>query len=435
MRCWLAAPVCLAALSTSALQAQVVVDVEYNGSNAFHDQASNTTSDNTGNLAITRIHEGDTVQFVWPGAGSARNHNVFPYDATVRASGSVSVSASTVMTLPTSTSSTFTSSWDALTRSRRYQCTLHRLAMNGVIYVYEIAQSFAVTGPSAVVAGEPFTVTVTAAGTGNGTDALYAGTVHFGSGEADAGMQFPADYTFNGTDSGTHTFTGVILTAPGPRTITVSERGGGITAQFALNVSGCRTHYSFGNSAAISIPGSGAGSGIGKLATAGRAAPFPSVINVSGATGRVAHVAVTLLDVSHQRPADVDALLVGPAGQKMVILSDVPVPTLAASSAAGAGAFAAPPVSLTLTDTPAVAVSSGSVTARPTNFGSSDAFPSPAPSPPYRSPAPAGTATFASVFAGSDPNGAWRLFVVDDTTASTGRIATGWRLTLDTICP
>jgi len=52
------------------------------------------------------------------------------------------------------------------------------------------------------------------------------------------------------------------------------------------------------------------------------------------------------------------------------------------------------------------------------------AFTSPAPPSPY--------ATNLSACNGSNPNGAWNLFVIDDTTLDTGSIASGWILTLTT---
>jgi uncharacterized repeat protein (TIGR01451 family) len=52
------------------------------------------------------------------------------------------------------------------------------------------------------------------------------------------------------------------------------------------------------------------------------------------------------------------------------------------------------------------------------------AFPSPAPPAPY--------ANNLSACNGSNPNGAWNLFVIDDTTLDSGSIASGWILTLIT---
>src|SRR5205823_7554770 len=59
----------------------------------------------------------------------------------------------------------------------------------------------------------------------------------------------------------------------------------------------------FTNPAAITIP-SGPGA----------ASPYPSTINVSGFTGSVVKVTVTLNNISHTFPDDVDILLVGPTG-------------------------------------------------------------------------------------------------------------------------
>ena len=71
-------------------------------------------------------------------------------------------------------------------------------------------------------------------------------------------------------------------------------------------------------------------------------------------------------------------------------------------------------------------ISSG--TFKPTNYTTGDTFPAPAPAGPYNIPAPAGSATFASIFNGTDPNGTWSLYVVDDaaTPSQTANIAGGW---------
>src|SRR5678816_1113447 len=67
----------------------------------------------------------------------------------------------------------------------------------------------------------------------------------------------------------------------------------------------------FSNTASITIPDSGAG------------IPYPSTINVSGMTGTVTNVTVTLNHLTHTWASDVDLLLKGPAGQKVLLLSDV----------------------------------------------------------------------------------------------------------------
>ena len=57
----------------------------------------------------------------------------------------------------------------------------------------------------------------------------------------------------------------------------------------------------------------------------GKAAPYPSTIEVSGIAGGIADLNVVLRGFSHPAPHDVDALLVGPRGQTAVVMSDVGV--------------------------------------------------------------------------------------------------------------
>ncbi|CAA9555077.1 MAG: hypothetical protein AVDCRST_MAG19-1146 [uncultured Thermomicrobiales bacterium] len=64
---------------------------------------------------------------------------------------------------------------------------------------------------------------------------------------------------------------------------------------------------------AIAIPGEG------------KAAPYPSTIEVSGVAGGIADLDVVLRGFKHVFPSDVDVLLVGPGGQSAVVMSDVGV--------------------------------------------------------------------------------------------------------------
>ena len=76
-------------------------------------------------------------------------------------------------------------------------------------------------------------------------------------------------------------------------------------------------------------------------------------------------------------------------------------------------------------------------TFKPTNIGSGDLFPAPAPAAPYLTPAPDGTDTLTSAFtgvAGGDPNGTWSLYVVDDAGADIGTF-TGWSISLTLTTP
>jgi M6 family metalloprotease-like protein len=144
------------------------------------------------------------------------------------------------------------------------------------------------------------------------------------------------------------------------------------------------------------------------------ASPYPATCTVSGYPGVVSEVAVTLNQINHGWPDDLDILLVGPQGQSAMLMSDA------------GGAHALTNVTLVFRDAAAAALLDGAqITAgtwRPSDFESGDTLPSPAPAGPY------GTAL--SVFAGVNPAGTWKLFVYDDTEGDAGNIAGGWSLRL-----
>jgi subtilisin-like proprotein convertase family protein len=152
------------------------------------------------------------------------------------------------------------------------------------------------------------------------------------------------------------------------------------------------------------------------------ATPYPSSIQVSGLQGNVMSVRVSLDGYTHMFEDDTDVGLQGPEGA-IILMSDV------------GGNNAANDVHLELEDgAPPLPDTAqfGSGTFRPTNFllNGPDTFPPPAP--PFQDPGGATTgATFASVFAGTTPNGTWNLFARDDAINGTGSFA-GWRLHLTT---
>ncbi len=168
---------------------------------------------------------------------------------------------------------------------------------------------------------------------------------------------------------------------------------------------------SFANTTPIRVPGA-----VGS--SSGPASPYPSVINVSGVSGTVSHVAIKLVNVNHTFPDDLDVLLVSPTGQNLIMMSD-----------AGGGVDLVNNT-ITIDDTALTefpdSTSIGTGTFRPTNYLGGDTFPSVAA--PYVSPAPIGAATSASVFGGHDPNGDWQLFIVDDTGGDSGNVNGGWEL-------
>lgn len=150
----------------------------------------------------------------------------------------------------------------------------------------------------------------------------------------------------------------------------------------------------------------------------GAASPYPASITMSGVSGVVSKVRVTLNGLQHDCPNDLDVLLVGPNGQAVVVMSDV----------GGCQPFPSPS-QLTLDDFATATLSPAqtpSVLAsyRPANNGVGDPFPAPASGQL--------AASALSAFNGINPNGVWKLYVVDDTPGGVGSIAQGWTLDLVT---
>lgn len=158
----------------------------------------------------------------------------------------------------------------------------------------------------------------------------------------------------------------------------------------------------FSNPALISIPSSGS------------ATPYPSIISISGFSGAITDVNVTLHGLTHTFPTDLDILLVGPAGQSVLLMSDV------------GGGSDLDNATLTFDDQAASSVPNPIVagTYKPTNVGNGDNIPAPAPSGPW--------GTQLSVFNGNYANGSWRLFVFDDGLFADGSID-GWSLAINSV--
>jgi hypothetical protein len=153
------------------------------------------------------------------------------------------------------------------------------------------------------------------------------------------------------------------------------------------------------------------------IPAAGIAEPYPAEIQVANQEGFITSVQVNLTNFSHSAPDDVDLILVAPNGRKVVLMSDVggsnPVSNLSLSFEDAANA--------SLPDNAPLV--SGSY--KPTNFEPVDNFPAPAPIG-----APLGNKL--STLNGGAPNGAWKLFLVDDNGNNGGSISGGWNLSLQT---
>ncbi len=154
------------------------------------------------------------------------------------------------------------------------------------------------------------------------------------------------------------------------------------------------------------------------------ATPYPSTITVSGMTGPVSDVDVRLNGFTHSTANDVDLLLVGPSGANLVLLSDpgdLSANLVFASNATVTFDDSAP------TGVPQSGPISGTVSYRPTDNdpgAAADSFPSPAPAP--------SSATTLGTFTGTNPNGTWSLYVVDDEIGDAGSIDGGWSVTITT---
>jgi subtilisin-like proprotein convertase family protein len=171
------------------------------------------------------------------------------------------------------------------------------------------------------------------------------------------------------------------------------------------------------------------GSGAIPPFTAGLGSPYPSTIVASGLVGTVTKVTVSLHGVSHANPDDLDIMLVGPQGQRVVILSDSGESTALSGAELGFDDDAADFAPDTTGLTPGA-------TYKPTNnFGGlgeptdgNDVFPPPAPGPPR-------AASFAAAFNGTDGNGTWSLYALDDRPSATGTLGAGWTLNVTSALP
>jgi len=147
------------------------------------------------------------------------------------------------------------------------------------------------------------------------------------------------------------------------------------------------------------------------------AAPYPSSISVTGLVGTVSKVIVTVTNLYHPSPDDIDMLLGGPTGASTMLMSD-----------AGGGNFITN-VTLTFDDAAASSLPDASLisssTNKPTNYLVADVMPAPAPASPWGP-------SLAS-FNGTDPNGSWSLYIVDDLSIFSGAITRGWSLAITTL--
>jgi subtilisin-like proprotein convertase family protein len=213
--------------------------------------------------------------------------------------------------------------------------------------------------------------------------------------------------TLVGRTAASLSWTSVQISDAGNYWAVVTNAAGSATSQVATLTVWPVATWSFAAPGRITVP------------SAGAAIPYPSSNLVAGVVGVVLEGTVTLSNVNHTYPDDLDILLVGPGGQSVMLMSDA------------GGPVALGNVTLTFNSAAANALPDSSQltggTWQPTDYEVGETLPAPAPPGPY--------GTNLAVFNGLDPNGAWRLFVYDDTGGDSGSIANGWGLRLTVAGP
>jgi large repetitive protein len=145
----------------------------------------------------------------------------------------------------------------------------------------------------------------------------------------------------------------------------------------------------------------------------GPATPYPATITISGLTTPILDINVVLNGLSHTFPSDIGVLLVGPGGQKVVLMD-------------GAGGInSISNIGIIFDDEASSSLpSSGGITSgtyKPTNFFPTDTF-----DPPALAAGPYGS--LLSVFDNKLANGTWSLFVRDFSAGDGGSLSGGFGL-------
>ncbi|MBY0111381.1 MAG: hypothetical protein K2Y21_01065 [Phycisphaerales bacterium] len=150
---------------------------------------------------------------------------------------------------------------------------------------------------------------------------------------------------------------------------------------------------------------------INAAATGGRAGVYPSTINVSGGPAKIQDITVTLTNMQHLAPSDFNVLLVGPQGQKVLLMRGC------------GGNQGITLTTVNFNQNAAASLTSGGKilpgTYKPTQFGAVP-LPPPAPGTPYD--------TSLGVFTGTNANGNWSLYVWDSNNDAAGGAINGWQL-------
>lgn len=149
----------------------------------------------------------------------------------------------------------------------------------------------------------------------------------------------------------------------------------------------------------------------------GQASPFPTVKFVSGLVGHVTRIQVNLLGLIHQNQSDINMLLVGPSGQKVVLMC----------KCGGNNALVQTDITLDSNSVTALPQFTTMVAGsfKPTSFGT-PIFDAPAPQTGY-------AADFTGIVgqAVSLVNGSWSLWIQDAVALDVGGLNNGFTLVID----
>jgi acyl dehydratase len=156
---------------------------------------------------------------------------------------------------------------------------------------------------------------------------------------------------------------------------------------------------------------------------------YESSIEVSGVPTNIGGLRVTLFDFNHLTADDIDVLLVGPQGQKFLLMGD-----------AGGDDGLVEGATITFSDNAGQVLPDSfdiftGIYEPTTWIAGQTSFPAPAPPAPYAEPGSevGGAVTLASVFGNTNANGTWTLYIRDDNNAfqklgADGVVSGGWGL-------
>jgi Ca2+-binding RTX toxin-like protein len=149
-----------------------------------------------------------------------------------------------------------------------------------------------------------------------------------------------------------------------------------------------------------------------------------STITVSGHPNTLTDVNITLQGFSqNDEPSEMDILLEGPNGQKVMVMSDT-----------GGDVSLVSGLTITIDDEAADPIPTPLIsgTFKPTNIDDGDFNTVPSDESVDNAAFPVPTATTLSAFDGTNPNGVWTLFVAsDECCADEGGLSAGWSLSVN----